>query len=113
MMSVEVNGVSFDLLTDYEVDEYTPETTLDLPALNRFAVLDGKNRDVLYRAAGYDTNKIDFAVPVEWRNQPEVADQITFGDLPAWSYEVDTLMGAPVWDSEMYGRLVERLVAEV
>ena len=76
-------------------------------------MLDGKNRDVLYRAAGYNVNKIDFAVPVEWQVQPDVTARIEFGDRPTWSYETDTMMGAPVWDSEMYRRLNEMIIAAV
>lgn len=113
MISVEVTGVLFELLTSDEVNEYEPDETLDLPVLNLFAVLDGKNRDVLYRAAGYNVNKIDFAVPVEWQVQPDVTARIEFGDCPAWSYEVDALMGAPVWDSEMYQRLVDRILVQL
>jgi len=113
MISVEVTGVLFELLTSDEVNEYEPDETLDLQALNLFAVLDGKNRDVLYRAAGYNVNKIDFAVPVEWQVQPDVTARIEFGDRPAWSYETDTMMGAPVWDSEMYRRLNEMIIAAV
>lgn len=112
MFSVDVNGVSFDLLTSDEVDEYELDEVLDLPPIHRFAVLDGKDRDVLYRAAGYDVNKIDFAVPVEWQVQPDVMSRIGFGDRPVWSYETDTLMGSPVWDSEMYERLTARILAE-
>jgi hypothetical protein len=112
MLSIDINGVCFELLTSDEVEEYEPDETLDLPAIRRFAVLDGKDRDVLYRAAGYDVNKIDFAVPVEWQVQPDVMSRIAFGDRPVWSYETDTMMGSPVWDSEMYGRLAERILAE-
>lgn len=113
MFSVDVNGVSFDLLTSDEVDEYEPDETLDLPAIRRFVVLDGKDRDQLYRAAGYDVNKIDFAVPIEWQCRSEPLSRIAFGDCPAWSYEVDALMGAPVWDSEMYQRLVDRILVQL
>jgi hypothetical protein len=112
MLSIEVNGICFELLTSDEVDEYEPDETLDLPAIRRFAVLDGKDRDQLYRAAGYDVNKIDFAVPVEWQTQPSIVSRIAFGDRPVWSYEVDAMMGAPVWDSEMYQRLIDRILAE-
>src|SRR5690606_4558355 len=112
MFSVDVNGVSFDLLTSDEVDEYELDEVLDLPPIHRFAVLDGKDRDVLYRAAGYDVNKIDFAVPVEWQVQPDVMSRIAFGDRPVGSYEAVSLMGPPVWDSEMYERLTARILAE-
>lgn len=112
MLSIDINGVCFELLTSDEVEEYEPDETLDLPVIRRFAVLDGKNRDVLYHVAGYDVNKIDFAVPLEWQNRAEPLSRIAFGDRPVWSYETDTMMGSPVWDSEMYGRLAERILAE-
>lgn len=113
MITVTLNGVSFEVLTLDEMQKYEPDEVLDLPAIHRFAVLDGKDRDVLYRAAGYDVNKIDFAVPVEWQTQPSIMSRITFGDRPAWSYKGDTLMGSPVWDSEMYQRLADNIMTTI
>jgi hypothetical protein len=113
MLSITINGIAFELLSDDELREYEPDKVIDLPALHLSVVLDGKDREQLYRAAGYNVTKIDFAVPIAWRRQPLVASRIEFGDCPAWSYETDTLMGSPIWDSEMYQRLNEIIITLV
>jgi hypothetical protein len=62
------------------------------------------NRDKLYKAAGYDVSKIDFAYPVTWARLPEIKKRLDKGDRPVWSYEKDRY-GAPVWDSEARRKL--------
>jgi hypothetical protein len=113
MMNVTVNGVSFDLATRADVNEHCIVKTLTLPGYPWGAVLDGKRRDTLYRAAGYDVNKIDFAVPVDWQRSPNVMERLTNLDRPAWTYEDGSMCGSPIWDSEMYARLRDRIVAEL
>lgn len=62
------------------------------------------SRDDLYKAAGYDTSKIDFAVPISWSRLPEIKKRYDKGDRAVWSYE-KFKFGAPVWDSEAKRKL--------
>jgi len=62
-------------------------------------------RGKLYDAAGYDINKIDFAVPQSWASQPQIKAKYAKGDRAVWSYEKKNAYGKPVWDSEAWRKL--------
>ena len=63
------------------------------------------NRGKLFQAAGYDTNKIDFAVPQSWSSHPKIKAKYAKGDRACWSYERNKYAGDPVWDSEAWRKL--------
>jgi len=70
----------------------------------------GLTRDKLYRAAGYDVNKIDFAVPQPWYDLPENRARRKKGDRAVWSYAGRrNTFGKPIWDSEALKRLKTRI----
>ena len=59
------------------------------------------NRDVVYRAAGYDMHKIDFGFPIGWARQEPQRSRLQKGDQVVWSYiGKGNNMGRPLWDSE-------------
>lgn len=65
-------------------------------------------REKLYKAAGYDLNKIDFAVPQSWLNEPANHKRFYGGrDRAVWSYESknNRFGGGPVWDTEAWRKL--------
>lgn len=63
------------------------------------------NRDDLFTAAGYNTNKIDFAVPQSWAELPKIRSRYAKGDRACWSYEQNKYAGDPVWDSDAWRKL--------
>ena len=74
----------------------------------------GTSREDMYRAAGYNVHKIDFAVPQSWLNQPEVHKRFYGGDRAVWSYEGKrNFAGKPIWDSEMKARLKKQVLARL
>lgn len=77
-------------------------------AEDRFLYIASWNREKLLRAAGYDMQKIDFAVPQDWFEQPEVAERMK-NEFAIWSYEEPHTYGAPVWSSEAWGRVEEEI----
>jgi len=106
-----INGVDMDIVTRAGIDYYQlkPE---DLIPIGGGKYIHGYlNRDDLYRAAGYDTNKIDFAVPQDWYDLPENRAKRMRGDRAVWSYagHVNRNFGGPIWDSEMKARLKRRV----
>lgn len=72
---------------------------------NRYLYSPMFSREKLYTAAGYNTNKIDFAVPQSWATSPEIKAKYAKGDRACWSYEQNKYAGDPVWDSDAWRKL--------
>ncbi|MDD5419605.1 MAG: hypothetical protein PHV57_07135 [Methanomicrobiaceae archaeon] len=103
-----LNGVNLMLVLPSAFDKYMiPDRhVLKIPGTKRWVYLPGLSRDKMYRAAGYDWNKIDPATPQSWFDLPENRARRAAGDRAVWSYEgKGNLGGRPVWDSEMKARL--------
>jgi hypothetical protein len=64
----------------------------------------GDDRNLRYKVAGYDVNKIDWAYPQDVLDDDEVVKRIRSGDRLCWSY-VEDIWGHPQWDSEMIPKL--------
>ncbi len=109
---ITMNGVRLDIVTKKAADEYLlkPEELIPLGRGKYLYVGGGFTRDKLYKAAGYDTNKIDFAVPQPWYDLPENRARRQKGDRAVWSYAGRrNTFGKPIWDSEALKRLKTRI----
>lgn len=108
LLNLKLNGVSITLLHKgyYKVlkDQLSRWDVWEEVIPGFMMNVNGFSRGELYRAAGYDTNKIDFAVPQPWIDEnPEVKARWR-KERAVWSYE-DDHWGKPVWDSEAWKRL--------
>ena len=65
----------------------------------------------LLLASGHNPRKIDYAVPQEWYDLPEVKAQRDTKDKPMWSYEKAYLWGEPLWMSEVYEDLKREILS--
>lgn len=117
LRTITMNGVRLDIVTKKAADEYLlkPEELIPLGRGKYLYVAGGFarggfTRDKLYKAAGYDTNKIDFAVPQPWYDLPENRARRQKGDRAVWSYAGRrNTFGKPIWDSEALKRLKTRI----
>lgn len=108
---VTLNGVTMDIVTRAGIDYYALKQKDLIPIGGGKYIHGYLNRDDLYRAAGYDLNKIDFSVPQEWFMQPENRARYQKGDRAVWSYAgyKNRIFGKPIWDSEMKARMKRKL----
>jgi hypothetical protein len=68
------------------------------------------NREKIFKAAGYDVNKIDLAVPPDWLSFPENRERYRKGDQAAWYYGgKDRYFGEAIWDSDAWKKIRARL----
>jgi hypothetical protein len=130
------NGIDYDTLAETIQDCYVNDVIFEIiPGISYLALICNElhldindfisigndyfanthmGRETLYRAAGYDVGKIDFAVPQGWLEQPDVRAKIATGDRPVWSYEGDAgTFGMPIWDSEMRQRVIDAIRTEL
>lgn len=109
MKLVTMNGLKFEIVSKTVADQLglRQDELLSL-GRGRYAYIGNRNREELYKAAGYNTAKIDFAVPQGWMNLPEIQSRYKRGDSAVWSYAARSY-GGPVWDSEMLKRLRTRI----
>lgn len=103
--SMTVNGVYLNVYTKRAIDaRMLPVDDIHALGGGRYIYTGNFNREKLYEAAGFNTRKIDFAVPQGWLNQPENSERYYIkGDRAVWSYEDG--YGQPVWDSEAWKKL--------
>jgi len=102
-----VNGVPVTIVTRAAIKKHSIRSD-EVKFLfgNRYLyTTSGFSRGDLFDAAGYNTNKIDFAVPQSWATQPQIKAKYAKGDRAVWSYEKDKYGGDPVWDSEAWRKL--------
>lgn len=108
---ITMNGVTMDIVTRAGIDYYQLKQEDLIPIGGGKYIHGYLNRDDLYRAAGYDMNKIDFSVPQDWYDLPENRAKRMRGDRAVWSYagHQNRVFGKPIWDSEMKARLKRRV----
>lgn len=69
-------------------------------------------RNNLYQAAGYNMNKLDFAVPLPWATRDaEAKRRYKAGDKAVWyyGYKKSSTFGEPLWDSEAKKRMISKI----
>ncbi len=107
IQKITVNGEEFEVLTASQRDRCMLKVyeTIKLSG-GKHLYIGNKGRGQLYKAAGYDVNQIDFAVPEPWLDIPENLKRWKSGDRAVWSYNGKArTFGEPVWDSEMLSKL--------
>ena len=103
-----VNGVHITLLSRKGVSDNTlRRDEIKAVGNGKYIYTPEIDRTKLYRAAGYDTNKIDFAVPQSWLNEPANKRKWQSGDRAVWSYEGTRyrMSGRPIFDSQAWKKL--------
>jgi len=105
---ITINKVKFYVVTPAQVRAYHIEKDVLWPVGKKFLHVHNMNWEQLYQAAGYDTNKLDFAYPVQWRNaNADVDRRFKKGDYAAWYYGGnDKIFGEPVWHSEVQHKII-------
>lgn len=103
-----VNGVNLVIVSRNSLAKQTlnPDDLYSLGG-GKYLYTETLGREKLYKAAGYDTNKIDFAVPQGWLEIKQNWDRFYGGDRAVWSYEgkKNRFGGNPVWDSDARKKL--------
>lgn len=113
VINMTLHGVDFHVFTKNQLEQYEHSLGELLPlGGQKYLSLMNKSRGNLYRAAGYNENKIDFAVPQSWLELPENRTRFYGGDRAVWSYEGKGY-GKPIWDSEMKARLKRQVNARL
>ena len=107
---ITLNGVTLDIVTKKAAEEalLPPRELISLGG-GKYLYPPSGNRADLYKAAGYEVKKIDFAVPQPWYDHPENRARQQKGDQAVWSYAGKGSFGKPIWDSEMLKRLKTRI----
>lgn len=105
---IKINGVEFYVVTPAQVIDYHLQRKAMWKVGTKRLLVDGKRWDELYRAAGYDTNKLDMAYPAQWRdNNPDVDRRFRNGDYAGWYYGgKHKIMGEPAWRSEVQHKII-------
>jgi hypothetical protein len=106
-----LNGIKLTIVTRAGIDYYGLKDKDLIPIGGGKYIHGYLHRDDLYKASGYDMNKIDFAVPVPWWGSSKVRARYAKGDRAVWSYsgQSNRFSGGPIWDSEMMARLKRRI----
>jgi hypothetical protein len=102
------NTVSFEVLQRDDMRElYIKEKDcLDI-GRDQLVYISNKNNYDILRFAGHNTDVIDLAYPHQWRdNDPLVDARFKRGDYAFWSYEIDTIFGAPLWFKEVLDTVI-------
>ena len=101
-----INTVPVTIVTKAAIREYSlkPDKLKWLTG-NKYLYTLTFDRGKLFTVAGYNTNKIDFAVPQSWAELPKIRSRYAKGDRACWSYEQNKYAGDPVWDSDAWRKL--------
>jgi len=105
---ITINGVTFFVSTPQQIRALGIEDDTFWNVGSKRLYVQGKNWRDLYKAAGYDTNQIDFAYPEQWRdNNADVDRRFKRGDYAAWYYGGrNKIFGEPVWHSEVQHKII-------
>lgn len=106
---IVLNGVKIEVLTHAQLQEFHIKKTDTLwKAGSKYLYVEGMNWRDLYRAAGYDSNKLDMAYPARWRDaDPKVDARFRAGDHASWYYGgKHKMLGEPVWTSEVKKKII-------
>ena len=106
-----LNGIEIDLLTRTTAKKlFLKKEELVHVGGGWYAYTANLNREKIFKAAGYDVSKIDFAVPQDWLNAPVNRERYRAGDRAAWYYGGrDRVFGEAIWDSEAWKKIRARL----
>lgn len=107
-----INGVEFTVLSSKSArfNRISKDNLIHLHG-HFYLYVGNVNWEQMYRAAGYDTSKLDFAYPADWADQPAIRARIRGGDKPAWYYgsRKGRIFGEPVWRSQVIRKIKARL----
>jgi hypothetical protein len=112
---IDINGISLTIVDQEFINKYKiiiEKCQYRLEPLENgiFVLLTDLTTKKLFTAAGYDLSKIDFAVPQNWLNQPDIHTRFYDKNDPAvWSYEKDPIFGSPVWSSEAMEEMMNNI----
>lgn len=111
---IEINGISLSIIdTEFlrKHEKIITKCQYCIEALgdNKYLLLTNLTTKKLLQAAGHDLTKIDFAVPHDWLNQPDIHYRFYQQNDPAvWSYE-NNIWGTPVWSSDAWKKMISNV----